>query len=53
MKIQRVKDTVKEMYKNNEKLTVRNIIERSGVCQRVVVKVVKTCAEYDPGKYKC
>ena len=53
MKIEQVKKTVKEMYKNNQRLTIREIINQSGVCQRVVVKVVKDCPEYDRNKYKC
>ena len=51
-KIQRIEETVKEMHENGEPLTVRNVIEQSGVCQRVVVKVLKNCPEYDPKKNK-
>jgi len=51
-KIERVKDVVREMYKNGEPLTVRNVIEQSGVCQRVVCQVLKNCPEYNPKKYK-
>jgi len=51
-KIQRVRETVKEIHENGEPLTVRNVIEQSGVCQRVVCQVLKNCPEYNPKKYK-
>jgi hypothetical protein len=51
-KIERVRKTIREMYQNGERLTVRKIIEQSGVCQRVVCKVLKNCPYYDPKKYK-
>ena len=51
-KIQRVEETVRQMYQNNEPLTVRSIILKSGVAQRVVVSTLRTMKEYDPRKFK-
>ena len=49
-KEEHVKKTYEGMVKNYEKISVRKIMAKSGISQRIVVEVLKTIPLYVPNK---
>ena len=49
-KEEHVKKTYENMVKNKEKISVRRVMAKTGISQRIVVDILKTIPEYVPNK---